>query len=84
MIGTRVRTLLGSRWFYIGLPVLNIVIGLVMSFDALVAAAINGTYHPVASANRTAFIGSVFLALAAAGAASFLAIAIARFVFRSP
>lgn len=78
-----IKAIAGSRWFYLGLPLLAIVIGLYIGGDAYVAAAVNQHYHPVVPATEVVFLAELFLTLALAGAIAIILITFAKFALKS-
>jgi hypothetical protein len=73
----------GSRWFYLGVPLLCIAAGLISAFNFVIAGAINETYFPVVPNNRSLVLINLSLGLAGAGLATLLAIAVLRFGLKS-
>lgn len=74
----------GSRWFYIGVPTLCILLGLFGAAASLIGGAVNNTYHPVVPSSGSLFAMKVYAGLAIAGLASLILMATAKFAFRCP
>lgn len=76
--------ILGSRWFYIGVPALCVLLGLFGAAGSLIGGAVNNTYHPVIPTTGLLFAMKVYAGLAIAGLTSLIFMATAKFAFRSP
>lgn len=79
----RFFNLANSRWFYIGVPVLCTLFGLLAAASSFIAGAVNNTYHPVFPTQNLLLGMKIYVGLACAGVVSLISIAIIKFGFRS-
>jgi hypothetical protein len=77
------QKLVGSRWFYLGVPIIAFCFSLFALFGLVVAGAVDAHYHAVVPKNWIATYMWVILGLAAASLVSLLTMVIAKFVFKS-